>query len=59
MGSLAELAIDDSIALRIHFPTAALRRRRTCNFRGPVLSRYDGREWRAAEPWTDRARRQN
>ncbi len=45
MGSVAELALDDSIAFRIRFegpppPPAAM------YFRGPVLSRFDGREWR-------------
>ena len=44
MGSVAEIAQDDSIALRIRFdgpppPPAAM------YFRGPVLSRFDGVEW--------------
>lgn len=47
MGSVSELAADDSVALRVRFtgtppPPAAL------YFRGPVLSRFDGTEWRAA-----------
>ena len=45
MGTVAEVALDDSIALRIRFdgpapPPEAL------YFRGPVLSRFDGTEWR-------------
>jgi hypothetical protein len=44
VGSMAELALDDSIALRLKFespepPDAAL------YFRGPVLARFDGRNW--------------
>ena len=45
LGGVAELASDDSIALRIRFdagaPPAEL-----LYFRGPVLSRFDGVEWR-------------
>jgi len=47
MGSVAELALDDSIALRVRFdgpppmPGAMY-------FRGPVLTRFDGHEWRVA-----------
>jgi transglutaminase-like putative cysteine protease len=45
VGSMASLALDDSIALRVRFegpppPQASL------YFRGPVLSQFDGREWR-------------
>jgi hypothetical protein len=45
LGSVAELVEDDSIAMRIHFegpppPPQAL------YFRGPVLSDFDGAEWR-------------
>jgi len=45
MGAVAEMAQDDSIALRIRFdgappPPGAM------YFRGPVLTRFDGREWR-------------
>jgi len=44
MGAMAELANDDTIALRIRFdgrvpPPEAM------YFRGPVLTRFDGREW--------------
>jgi transglutaminase-like putative cysteine protease len=45
MGSVAEVASDDSVAMRIRFlgpvpPPEAM------YFRGPVLGRYDGEEWR-------------
>ena len=44
VGTIAKLALDDSIAMRLRFegpvpPTPSL------YFRGPVLSRFDGREW--------------
>ena len=44
MGAMAEIANDDTIAFRIRFdgrapPPEAM------YFRGPVLSRFDGREW--------------
>lgn len=44
MGAVAEIANDDSIAMRVRFfgappPPSAL------YFRGPVLSRFDGEEW--------------
>lgn len=48
MGSVARIAQDDSIAMRLRFldgaappPSEAL------YFRGPVLGRFDGTEWRA------------
>lgn len=44
MGGVIELAVDDSIAMRVRFdgpvPPAE-----TLYWRGPVLSRFDGREW--------------
>lgn len=45
VGTMASLALDDSIAFRVSFegpapPQSAL------YFRGPVLSEFDGREWR-------------
>ncbi len=54
MGSIAELAADESVALRLRFlggntapaPGALY-------FRGPVLSRFDGREWHASVPDRD------
>ena len=49
MGSVAEVALDDSVAMRIRFegpPPAA----EAMYFRGPVLSRFDGTEWRPLRP---------
>jgi protein-glutamine gamma-glutamyltransferase len=49
LGSLSEVALDDSVALRIRFdgtPPAP----ETMYFRGPVFARFDGREWRALTP---------
>ncbi len=48
VGNLAALALDESIAMRIRFegpppPQQAL------YFRGPVLSSFDGREWRTLQ----------
>ncbi|MEO6033584.1 MAG: transglutaminaseTgpA domain-containing protein [Burkholderiaceae bacterium] len=47
MGSLAELAQDDSVALRIRFDGAAPPGA-SLYLRGPVLPRFDGTEWRTA-----------
>ncbi|WP_310738493.1 DUF3488 and transglutaminase-like domain-containing protein [Piscinibacter sp. HJYY11] len=44
MGTVAEIALDDSIAMRVRFfgnPPAP----ETLYFRGPVLSNFDGRTW--------------
>ena len=49
MGSVAELALDDSVALRIRFDGAAPAPQ-AMYFRGPVLARFDGSEWRALRP---------
>ena len=49
MGSVAELAQDDSVAMRLRFegePPAP----GAMYFRGPVLTRFDGTEWRATPP---------
>lgn len=45
VGTIAELALDDSIALRVRFADTPPRQS-DLYFRGPVLSRYDGLEWR-------------
>jgi transglutaminase-like putative cysteine protease len=50
-GSIANLALDDSVAMRIAFdgaPPAAS----DLYFRGPVLSNFDGLRWRAGESLT-------
>jgi protein-glutamine gamma-glutamyltransferase len=49
MGSVAEVALDDAVAMRLRFdgtPPAA----ETMYFRGPVLTRFDGNEWRTLSP---------
>ena len=45
VGNIARLALDDSIAMRIRFE-GATPRQSDLYFRGPVLSTFDGREWR-------------
>ncbi|MDD2729901.1 DUF3488 and transglutaminase-like domain-containing protein [Malikia sp.] len=55
VGQVAQLALDPSVALRIRFdgqpPTQD-----ALYFRGPVLSRFDGIEWRPAPTLPDAAR---
>ncbi len=49
MGSVAEIAQDERVAMRIRFegrPPAP----ETLYFRGPVLTRFDGVEWRPGPP---------
>ncbi len=50
VGTIASLAMDDSVAMRIRFD-ATPPRTADMYFRGPVLSSFDGREWRAAPPY--------
>ncbi len=45
VGNLASLALDESIAMRIRFE-GEVPAQRDLYFRGPVLSTFDGREWR-------------
>ncbi len=45
-GSMSEIANDDSIALRLRFLQGPRPASRSLYFRGPVLSRFDGRTWR-------------
>jgi transglutaminase-like putative cysteine protease len=47
VGTIAELALDDGIAARVKFDDDRIPARRDLYFRGPVLSRFDGREWTA------------
>jgi transglutaminase-like putative cysteine protease len=49
MGTVAEIAQDDRIALRIRFDGAAPAPQ-SLYFRGPVLARFDGLEWRTLVP---------
>lgn len=55
MGSVAEVAADDSIALRVRF-AGAVPPPEAMYFRGPVLSSFDGLEWRAAPARVDTER---
>ncbi len=58
MGSMAEIANDDSVALRIRFPGGAAPPASELYFRGPVLSRFDGQRWAPpADPNASGARR--
>ena len=45
VGTMASLALDSSVAMRIRFE-GATPPANTLYFRGPVLSTFDGREWR-------------
>ncbi|MFC7462096.1 transglutaminaseTgpA domain-containing protein [Hydrogenophaga defluvii] len=47
VGSIASLALDDSIVMRLRFDGRPPPQR-TLYFRGPVLSRFDGRTWQPA-----------
>lgn len=47
LGAMAEIANDESVALRLRFPDGQAPPAREMYFRGPVLTRFDGREWRA------------
>ncbi|MEY5098857.1 MAG: hypothetical protein RJA36_1576 [Pseudomonadota bacterium] len=49
VGQFARLALDDSVALRLRFDGPAPRPEQIY-LRGPVLSRFDGVEWRPAPP---------
>lgn len=55
MGSVAELAQNENIALRLRFFDAPPKPSEQY-FRGPVLSRFDGQEWRPAQPQGDEPR---
>lgn len=45
LGDIAELAQDDTIAMRLKFPAAASLDPRRLYFRGPVLGDFDGMHW--------------
>ena len=49
VGNMAELALDDAVALRVRFlsPDGQPPPQSQMYFRGPVLSEFDGREWSA------------
>ena len=46
LGGVAEIANDDSVAFRIRFEDNLVPAGEALYFRGPVLSRFDGIEWR-------------
>ena len=46
LGGVAEIANDDSVAFRIKFEDNLVPAGESLYFRGPVLSRFDGIEWR-------------
>lgn len=50
MGSIAELAADESIALRVRFLEGRPPPPEALYFRGPVLGRFDGDTWRVVQP---------
>ena len=45
VGNIASLALDNSVAMRVRFEGAAPAQR-DLYFRGPVLTTFDGREWK-------------
>jgi protein-glutamine gamma-glutamyltransferase len=49
VGNVTQLALDAGIAARVTFENNRIPRQTDLYFRGPVLSRFDGREW-TAEP---------
>jgi transglutaminase-like putative cysteine protease len=49
LGNMAELAQDDSVAMRIRF-TGPAPMERELYFRGPVLDMFDGKTWQARKP---------
>jgi len=51
VGTIAQLALDDSIAARVKFDDGAVPERSALYFRGPVMGRFDGREWRELNPF--------
>ncbi|HEY1391989.1 MAG TPA: DUF3488 and DUF4129 domain-containing transglutaminase family protein, partial [Methylibium sp.] len=50
MGSIAQLAVDDSVAMVLRFPDGQAAPQELLYFRGPVLGDFDGRSWRVLEP---------
>ena len=60
IGNIANLALDESVALRVRFEDKTMPPRSALYFRGPVLATFDGREWSPlqptfASPWQPRA----
>jgi len=48
MGQIAELAIDDSVAMRLRFVSGSPPPAHELYFRGPVLTAFDGETWRVS-----------
>lgn len=57
LGQVAEMALDDSIAMRVRFLGGERPRPSQLYFRGPVLSQFDGNIWRQGGdgPWLRQA----
>ena len=51
VGTIAQLALDETIVARIKFDGNLAPPQSDLYFRGPVLSQFDGREWTAPPPW--------
>ena len=49
VGTIASLALDDGVAMRVKFD-GPVPQQPDLYFRGPVLSTFDGREWTSANP---------
>ena len=47
VGKVAQLALDDGVALRLRFSNGITPPREQLYFRGPVLGSFDGREWKS------------
>lgn len=52
VGSIAQLVLDEGIAARIRFDDGRAPPQSALYFRGPVLSEFDGREWKAPQPFS-------
>lgn len=50
MGGMAEVAQDESVAMRVRFIGGGRPPPQALYFRGPVLDVFDGREWRSSLP---------
>lgn len=49
IGAIAELVLDDRVAMRVRFENDKPPPQSALYFRGPVLSRFNGSEWTASE----------
>lgn len=53
VGQIAQLAQDDSVALRVEFYSGQQPPQQTLYFRGPVMSQFDGVQWRPSPAWAN------